>query len=148
MFTSDELNTISKAKNILLKKLNKQEIFSTPATVKDFFQLELATEERELFGVMFLDNKHRLIKFETIFYGSISSCSVHPREVVKSALRHNAAAVLFTHNHPSGTAKPSSADKMITEKLSSILDVIDVRVLDHIVVTKSDCFSFAEAGLL
>ena len=101
----------------------------------------------EGFGVMFLDNKHRLIEFEILFTGTIDSATIHPREIVKQALKHNAAAVILCHNHPSGITTPSTSDIMITNKLKEALDLIDTRVLDHIIVGDG-CTSFAERGLI
>ena len=114
---------------------------------KEFLINALAFEEREHFGVMFLDNRHQLIKFEVLFSGTIDGSSVYPREVVKRALELNTNAVIFSHNHPSGDTAPSQADKTITEKLKNALNQIDIRVLDHIIVGDG-CYSFAEAGLL
>jgi DNA repair protein RadC len=95
-----------------------------------------------------MDNQHRLIKYEELFFGTIDSASVHPREVVKHALKHNAAAVIFAHNHPSGVAEPSQADQRITDRLKSALLLVDVRVLDHMIVGDQEVLSFAEKGLL
>jgi DNA repair protein RadC len=100
-----------------------------------------------VFAVMFLDNQHRLIAFEELFFGTIDSASVYPREVLKAALKVNAAALIFAHNHPSGDATPSQADKQITQRLKEALALVDIRVLDHIVVGDS-AISFAERGLL
>ncbi|HAS8160916.1 TPA: DNA repair protein RadC, partial [Vibrio vulnificus] len=107
----------------------------------------LKHHEREVFAVMFLDNQHRLIAFEELFFGTIDSASVYPREVLKAALKINAAALIFAHNHPSGDATPSQADKQITQRLKEALALVDIRVLDHIVVGDS-AISFAERGLL
>jgi DNA repair protein RadC len=95
-----------------------------------------------------MDNQHRLIKYEELFFGTIDGASVHPREVVKHALKHNAAAVIFAHNHPSGVAEPSQADQRITDRLKSALLLVDVRVLDHMIVGDREVLSFAEKGLL
>lgn len=97
---------------------------------------------------MFLDNKHRLISLEKVFYGTIDSATVHPREVVKLALEKNAAAVIFAHNHPSGVAEPSRADEMLTKRLKEALALVDIRVLDHIVVAGTEAVSLAERGLV
>ena len=113
----------------------KRECVITKATdVKNFLKQALAYEEREHFAVMFLDNKHALIKFEIMFSGTIDSSNVYPREVVKRALELNAAAVVLSHNHPSGITEPSQADKNITQRLKTALDTVDVRILDHIIV--------------
>ena len=97
---------------------------------------------------MFLDNRHRLIAYEELFHGTIDGASVHPREVVKSALRYNAAAVILAHNHPSGVAEPSQADQRITKRLQDALTLVDIRVLDHFVVGDGEPVSFAERGLI
>jgi len=101
-----------------------------------------------VFACLFLDNQHRLIQYEELFFGTIDGAAVYPREVVKEALRHNAAAVIFAHNHPSGLATPSEADKHITERLKSALDTADIRTLDHFVIGHGEVVSFAEKGCL
>jgi len=106
----------------------------------------LAPEKNEIFGVVYLSNAHRVIAFEKLFQGTINCAFVHPRVVVQKALAHNAAAVVIVHNHPGGNTKPSNEDKQITQKLKSALNLIDVRVLDHMIVTLSDVFSFAKCG--
>jgi len=111
-------------------------------------RLHLAKREREVFAVMFLDNRHRLLAYEELFFGTIDGASVHPREVVKAALAHNAAAVILSHNHPSGVAEPSQADQRITQRLKDALGLVDVRVLDHLIVGEGEPVSFAERGLL
>jgi DNA repair protein RadC len=103
----------------------------------------------EVFGCLWLDNQHRVLEFEELFHGTIDGASVYPREVVRAALRLNAAAVIFAHNHPSGVAEPSEADRMITQRLKQALNLIDIRVLDHFIVGDGDqAYSFAEHGLL
>ncbi len=113
----------------------------------DFLQLELGNIEHEVFAVIWLDNQHCVIEFEALFRGTIDGASVYPREVVKSALKHNAAACILCHNHPSGLAKPSQADKNITKKLKAALDLIEVRTLDHVIIAENN-YSFAEHGLI
>lgn len=108
---------------------------------------KLSAYEREVFAVMLLDSQHRLIAFQELFFGTIDAASVYPREVVKAALQSNAAAVIFAHNHPSGDPEPSQADRAITTRLIAALNLIDVRVLDHIVVGQA-AVSFAERGLI
>ena len=103
---------------------------------------------QEVFGCLFLDNRHRVIGFEELFYGTIDCASVHPREVVKRVLHHNAAAVIFSHNHPSGVAEPSQSDQRITDRLKAALDLVDVRVLDHIVIGDGETVSMAERGMV
>ena len=110
--------------------------------------LNLGALEHEEFGVLFLDTQHRLISFKSMFRGTLSQTAVYPREVVREALRVNASAVIFTHNHPSGDVSPSRADELLTRTLKETLALVDVRVLDHIVVSARACVSFAERGLL
>jgi len=133
----------------LLEKHLKQpgEAFTSTHTTKDWLRLKMAGIEREVFIVMYLDNQHRLLGKETLFLGTVSHTEVHPREVVKSALRHNAAAVILAHNHPSGTTKISQQDKLITQRIVKALALVEVRVLDHLVIG-NDVVSFAEQGLL
>ena len=122
-------------------------VLTAPALTRDFLCVYLGACEHEIFGVLHLDSRHRLIAAENLFRGSIASASVHPREVVKAALMHNAAAVVLFHNHPSGLTEPSAADELITRRLTDALALIDVRVLDHLIVAES-IYSFAEHGLL
>jgi len=122
-------------------------VFDSPSAVRQYVRLHLSGLEHEVFGVLFLDAQHRLIAFEEMFRGTLTQTSVYPREVVKAALRHNAAAVILTHNHPSGSAEPSRADEMLTQQLQKTLTLIDVSVLDHLVVGRT-VTSFAERGLL
>ena len=122
-------------------------VLTSPALTREFLRLHLGGCEHEIFGVLHLDSRHRLIAVEDLFRGTINSSSVHPREVVKAALVRNAAAVVLYHNHPSGLTEPSAADELITRRLREALALIDVRVLDHLIVAES-IFSFAEAGLL
>jgi DNA repair protein RadC len=141
------LQILESAANIIAEKLNHQDVYTNPQCTKDFLTYKLGTYEREVFGVMMLNSQHQLIEFRELFFGTIDAASVYPREVVKAVLEVNAAAVIFSHNHPSGESEPSLADKLITKKLTDALALIDVRVLDHIVVGKSPV-SFAERGLL
>jgi DNA repair protein RadC len=122
------------------------EVFTDPEATKKYISLRLGETEHEVFTVMFLDNRHRLIASEDMFKGTINGASVHPREVVKAALKYNAAAVIFGHNHPSGIAEPSEADRQLTNKLKAGLGIVDIRVLDHIVVGGTTSVSFAERG--
>ena len=122
-------------------------LLTSPQASKDYVKLQLANYEHEVFACLFLNNRHRVIAFEKLFRGTIDGASVYPREVVKACLSHNAAAVIFAHNHPSGVAEPSQADQHITNRLKDALALIDVRVLDHLVVGQ-DVVSFAERGLL
>ena len=111
-------------------------------------QLRIADRDREVFLVYFLNTQHALIAAEEMFWGTIDGAAVYPREVAKTALQHNAAAVIFAHNHPSGIVEPSSADRHITNRLVESLRLLDIRVLDHIIVSHKDTMSFAERGLL
>lgn len=119
----------------------------SPTATREFLKLELAHLEHEAFAVLWLDNRHRVIAFEELFHGTIDGASVHPREIVKAALSHNAAACILCHNHPSGNAAPSCADRALTTRVRDALELVNVRVLDHIVVASNTC-SFAELGLL
>ncbi|UAN17699.1 RadC family protein [Enterobacter asburiae] len=122
--------------------------FTSSHAVRDWLRLQLAALEREAFTVLWLDNQHRLIAHDTLFLGTINSITVHPREVVKSGLKNNAAAAVLAHNHPSGEAEPSQADRLMTERLKQALDLVDIRLLDHLVVGGMDIVSFAERGWL
>lgn len=122
--------------------------FTSSSSVRDWLRLQLATLDREAFTVLWLDNQHRLIDHDTLFLGTINSITVHPREVVKSGLKNNAAAAVLAHNHPSGEAEPSQADRLMTERLKQALDLVDIRLLDHLVVGGMDIVSFAERGWL
>jgi DNA repair protein RadC len=119
-----------------------------PGETRGYLQLKLSRYDREVFACLYLDNQHRLIAYEELFYGTIDGAHVHPREVVKASLRHNAAAVIFAHNHPSGVAEPSQADQRITVRLRSALELVDIRVLDHMIVGDGEVLSFAEKGLI
>ena len=134
----------------LLEKYQRQpgEQFLDTSCTKSWLQLHLRRQEREVFVVLYLDNQHRLLEHETLFLGTINSTEVHPREIVKSALRHNAAAVILAHNHPSGVAEPSRADRLITTNIVKTLDLVKVRVLDHFIIGAGDILSFAERGWL
>ncbi len=133
----------------LLEKYQRQpgESFTSTSFTKIWLQLQLAGLEREIFIVLYLDNQHRLLERETLFTGTLSHTEVHPREVVKLALKHNAAAVILAHNHPSGTTEISQQDKHITQRIVKALALVEVRVLDHLVVG-NEVVSFAEQGLL
>lgn len=122
--------------------------FTSGQAVRDWLRLHLAILEREEFSVLFLDNQHRLIAHETLFTGTLNSTEVHPRELIKAALKHNAAAVIIAHNHPSGHAEPSVSDSNITRRLKNALELVDIRLLDHMVVGGMDIVSYAERGWL
>ncbi len=136
------------ARQVIDQKMQRGMSFTSPAVVKEYLFTKLAGFEHEVFAVLFLDSQHRLIEYTEMFRGTIDSASVYPREVVKEALRLNAAAVIFSHNHPSGNPEPSRADEVITKRLKDALALVDVRTLDHVVVAASDTTSFAERGLI
>ncbi|MEG0867305.1 MAG: DNA repair protein RadC [Hafnia sp.] len=142
-------STLRRALNILERQLREPgAAFTSASATRDWLRMQLAGEEREVFMVLFLDNQNRLITHETLFTGTISHTEVHPREVVKAALKHNAAAVIVAHNHPSGLAEPSQADRRLTERLKQALDLVDTRLPDHLVVGGLEITSFAERGWL
>ena len=135
------------SKRYLAEQLTQQgsALASSQAT-RDYLISELRNETREVFAVLFLDNQHQVLKFERLFFGTLNAAAVYPRVVVEQALTHHAAAVILAHNHPSGVAEASIADKRITQKLEQALQLIDVRVLDHMIIAGHQCYSFAEHG--
>ncbi len=126
--------------------LRRANALTDPRDARDYLHARLTGHDREVFACLMLDNRHRVIAFEELFYGSIDAASIHAREVVKTVLRHNAAAVIFAHNHPSGVAEPSQSDLHITRRLQSALALVEVRVLDHIIVGDTLTVSLAERG--
>ena len=136
------------ARQVIDQKVQRGTAFTSPNTVKDYLRTKLAGFEHEVFAVLFLDTRHRLIDYVEMFHGTIDAAEVHPREVVKLALRLNAAAVIVSHSQPSGNSEPSAADKAMTAQLRQGLALVDVRTLDHIIVAGSRTTSFAERGLL
>lgn len=128
--------------------LQRGNVLKNPKQTQNFLMARLRDYSFEVFSCLYLDNRHRVIQFEELFRGTINGASVHPREVVKKALGHNAAAVIFAHNHPSGMPEPSMADQKITRQLTDALALVDVRVLDHVVVGDGITVSFAEQGLI
>lgn len=144
--SAEALATI--AARVLQESVLPGEKITEPHQASRFLQLKLAHQEREHFAALFLDNQHRVLRFEQLFLGTINEVSVYPRVVVQSALACNAAAVIFAHNHPSNSSEPSASDRRITAKLLSALSLIDVRVLDHFVVTRTEVVSMAELGLI
>ncbi len=137
------------ARRALSQEMSQRDNFSSPEKVRDWLRLQLAHRPREIFVALWLDAQNRLINSEELFAGSLTQTSVYPREVLKSALAHNAAAVILAHNHPSGVAEPSRADEMLTRSLQQALALIDVRLLDHFIVAGQQIpLSFAERGLL
>ncbi len=136
------------ARRALAEQIRQGAIMDSPQSVKDYLRLSMRSKPHEIFTVIFLDGQHRTIVTEELFRGTLTQASVYPREVVKRALFHNAAAVIFAHNHPSGSAEPSKADEMLTQSLKQALALVDVRVLDHFVVGSEEVVSFAERGLI
>lgn len=128
--------------------LQRDSVLESPDAVRRYLQLQLRDQQREVFACLLLDNQHRVICFEPLFFGTINSASVHPREVVKLALQKNAAAVILAHNHPSGVAEPSVADQQITERINAALALVEIRLLDHLVVGDGVTTSMAERGML
>lgn len=144
-----EQQTIREALALLESQLREPgAAFTSVHASRDWLRLNLSGEEREVFMALYLDNQHRLITHETLFTGTLSHTEVHPREVVKAALKYNAAAVIVAHCHPSGMAEPGQADRRLTERLKQALDLVDIRLPDHLVVGGMDIVSFAERGWL
>lgn len=127
---------------------SSDDVMDSPEVVKRFLVLKLAQERREVFAVLYMDSQHKVLAYEPLFFGTLNSCSVYPREVVRRFLEHNAHAVIFAHNHPSGEPEPSCADKAITKRLVDGLGLVDGKVLDHIIVGGASTVSFAEQGLI
>ena len=136
------------ARRALASELKEKTLFASPTAIRDYLQLQLGGRDHEIFAVLFLDTSHRLIVLEEMFRGTLTQTSVYPREVVVRALALNAANVVFAHNHPSGMAQPSRADESITQTLKAALALVDVRVLDHFIVTATASASMAELGLM
>jgi len=132
----------------LAETLKRESALESPQAVRDYLKARLRHEPHEVFGCLFLDSKHRVLAYESLFHGSIDGASVYPRQVVKRALAHNAAALILTHNHPSGVAEPSQADRLLTQQLKSALALVEVRVLDHFIVGDGEPLSLAEHGWL
>ena len=144
-----EQQTIREALTLLERQLREPGAsFTSSHAVRDWLRLQLASLEREEFIALFLDNQHCLIAHETLFTGTINHTQVHPREVVKSGLKHNCAAVIVAHCHPSGLAEPSHADRQVTTRIQQALGLVDIRLLDHLVVGGMDIISFSERGWL
>jgi DNA repair protein RadC len=132
----------------LESRLRRSSVLQSPADTRRFLEARLKGLAQEVFACLFLDSRHRVICFEEMFHGTIDGASVHPREVVRRALSHNAAAVIITHNHPSGVAEPSRSDRALTRRLQEATALVDVRLLDHVVVGEGETVSFAERGWL
>ena len=144
--TNEEVMRV--ARDILSRKVRRGASMTSPNLVRDFLSIKLGGLEHELFCVLLLDKRHRLIEYVELFRGTIDGASVHPREVVKLALAKNAAALVFAHPHPSGIAEPSQADEFITNRLKEALSLVDIRVLDHLIVAGGSIVSMAERGLI
>ncbi len=156
----DQFKGLGSAKSVLLRaiqeivlrllnaELRERDVLTSPGAVRDYLRLRLQALESEVFMALFLDAQNRVIAVEELFRGTLTQTSVYPREVVKRALHHNAGALIFAHNHPSGVAEPSRSDEALTQALKQALALVDVKVLDHFVVAGSGCLSFAERGLL
>ena len=142
----DEEGILLAASQILERRLQRQGAITDPSDAADFLKARCAGLPHEVFGVVFLDTRHRIIATEHLFQGTIDGCEVHPRIVAKQALDHNAAAVIFFHNHPSGNPEPSAADRALTARLKQSLALLDIRVLDHLVVAGTSHVSMAARG--
>ncbi len=136
------------ARRSLGERLRAGDALTSPGAVRDYLRLALAGREHEVFVVLFLDAQHRVLAAEEVFRGTLTQTSVYAREIVKAALKANAAALIFAHNHPSGVAQPSQADELLTRNLKQALALVDVKVLDHFIVAGEQCLSFAERGLI
>ena len=143
---TDEDRILAQAEQILRRRMERQGTLSSPQDSADWLRMRLAPRDAEVFCVLFLDTRHRVLAFEEMFQGTLDGASVHPREIVRAALRHNAAAVILAHNHPSGNPEPSAADVVITQTLKQALDLVGCRVLDHLIAGET-VTSLASRGL-
>lgn len=148
LLTTTQEKTLQRAANILESLVRTGDVLSSPDMVRQFLKCRIGALEFETFTVIFLDNRHKVIAVEDMFKGSISSAAVYPREVVKAALKHNAAALLLAHNHPSFTAEPSDTDVRLTRKLVDACNLFEIRILDHLIVAGPNCTSLSERGLM
>jgi len=142
------LAALELARRSAQQPLTQRDVMTSPERTRLFLQHHLGTRPREVFCCLFLDSQHRLLQCDDVFLGTLDGAAVYPREVVVRALRHRAAAVILAHNHPSGLTQPSTADRRITQRLRDALALVDVPVLDHVIVGRGKCYSFAEAGLM
>lgn len=140
--------TVTRALRLLAREMTEGDALASPGAVRDYLRLALGDRPHEVFAVVFLDAQHRAIEFVELFRGTLTQTSVYPREVVIEALWRNAAALILCHNHPSGAAEPSAADRLLTQTLIKALELVDVRVLDHFIVTRRETVSLAEKGYL
>ena len=146
--SAEAQDVLAAAREILATRIAHGDVLSSPGAVRDYLQLILHSREYEVFVVVLLDAQNRVLASEEMFRGTLTQTSVYPREVVKTALRHNAAGVIFAHNHPSGVTEPSQADQLLTSNLKQALALVDIKVLDHFIVAGGSALSFAERGLL
>jgi DNA repair protein RadC len=140
--------SVEMSKRYFAQKLDKVDTLNSVEQTKAFLQAKLRDQSQEVFAILLLDSQHRLIKYRPMFYGTIDSASVYPRVLVKQALEDNAAAVILAHNHPSGVAEPSHADKQITQRIIAAMNLVDIKVLDHFVIGDGEAVSFAQRGLI
>lgn len=146
-YLTDETAILAKAESILRKRLERLDAITNPQDASAFVRMRLAGLEHEEFHVVFLDARHRIIAVEAMFRGTVDGAEVHPREVAKAALRHNAVAIILAHNHPSGNPEPSAADRGVTARLKQAMALLDIRVLDHLIVGET-VTSMASQGLV
>ena len=145
---AEKASIINLALSVLALRHRRGRALTSPRHTHEYLRLKLGDRKEEVFGTLFLDSQHRMLQYAELFQGTVDGAAVYPRVVVQRSLEINAAAVVFFHNHPSGVAEPSAADRAITRRLQDALSLIDVRVLDHVVVSAGDAMSFAERGLL
>ena len=140
--------TLEMGRRHLMEELQKGTLLNNPETTARYLTAQLRHHQQEVFACLFLDNQHRVLEYEELFFGTINTASVYPREVVKRALHHNSAALILAHNHPSGIAEPSQADHQITQQLKNALALVDIRVIDHIIIGDGEVTSLASRGVL
>lgn len=146
--SQDAAQVVAAAMRVLEERARYGTALQSPQAVRDYLRLSLSGREHEVFVCVWLDAQHRVMAMEELFRGTLTQTSVYPREVVKAALRQNAAAVIFAHNHPSGMAQPSRSDELLTRNLREALALVEVKTLDHFIVAGSQAVSFAERGLI
>lgn len=139
---------VGMALKILAQRVSKGSLLSNPDAVKNYLRVRFADLQHEVFCLLYVDKRHRLLACEEVSRGTIDGASVHPREIVKAALRHNAAGIVAAHNHPSNVAEPSHADELVTQRLKSALELVDIRLIDHLIVCNGGAVSLAERGLI
>jgi DNA repair protein RadC len=147
-YSEYEQEAINVALGAIKSRLTTSSVYSSPSDVRNFLKIKLAAEPDEWFAVMFLTSQHQLITFEKLFRGTVNGSSVHIRVIARKALECNAEALILAHNHPSGIAEPSTADRSITSRVKDALEIFDINVLDHFIVSSNECCSFAQRGLL